>query len=170
MILEEIRWFWIHWCLMSPISGVLMFLAPIWNTSICFLGRGKHRYILYNHLRGFYKVKLDNKDQPLATSAWSQYAQQTRLGIINALATTHKWVKCPTSFIWKNTHTTLCCNLFSKTYWIQLCNTYHLKRTHLYHVQPYPTRFEPAAGYRSWPMASNLHCGHLPVGLCHGQG
>ena len=40
----------------------------------------------------------------------------------------------------------------------------------LYHVQLHPTWFEPAAKYRSWPVASNLYSGQLPVGLCLSQG
>ena len=64
----------------------------------------KHKHLIYNHLRGFYKVKVDNKDLPLAISTWShdgihcnetamaKYVQRTRFGIISALATTHKWV------------------------------------------------------------------------------
>ena len=32
----------------------------------------------------------------------------------------------------------------------------------LYHVQPSPTWLGPAAGYRSWPVVSNLHSGHSP--------
>ena len=33
-----------------------------------------------------------------------------------------------------------------------------------------PLDSEPAAGYRRWPVASNLHSGYKPVGLSHGQG
>ena len=40
----------------------------------------------------------------------------------------------------------------------------------LCHVQLHPAWFEPTAEYRSWPVASNLYSGHLPVGLCLGQG
>ena len=40
----------------------------------------------------------------------------------------------------------------------------------LCHVQLHPTWFEAAAGWRSWPVVSNLHSGHPPEDLCHGQG
>ena len=74
----------------------------------------KHKHLIYNHLHGFYKVKVDNKDLPLAISTWShdgihcnetamtKYVQRTRFGIISALATTHKW-SAPTSLIWHTT-------------------------------------------------------------------
>ena len=40
----------------------------------------------------------------------------------------------------------------------------------LCHVQLHPTWFEPTAECRSWPVASNLYSGHLPVGLYLGRG
>ena len=40
----------------------------------------------------------------------------------------------------------------------------------LCHVQLHLTWFEPAAGCRSWQVVSNLHSGHPPEDLCHGQG
>ena len=45
-----------------------------------------------------------------------------------------------------------------------------LRDRDLCHVQPHPIWLGPTAGYRSWPVASNLHSGHLSEGLCHGQG
>ena len=40
-----------------------------------------------------------------------------------------------------------------------------LRNSDLCHVQLHPTWFEPAAGCRSWPVVSNLHCGHPPEDL-----
>ena len=40
----------------------------------------------------------------------------------------------------------------------------------LCHARLHPTWFKSINGYWSWPVASDLHSGHLPVGLCHGQG
>ena len=38
------------------------------------------------------------------------------------------------------------------------------------HEQLHPTWFEPTAECRIWLVVSNLYSGHLPVGLCLGQG
>ena len=45
-----------------------------------------------------------------------------------------------------------------------------LRNRDLCHVQLHPTWFEPAAGCRGWHVVSNLHNGHPPEDLCHGQG
>ena len=45
-----------------------------------------------------------------------------------------------------------------------------LRDRDLCHVRLYPFWFEPIAGYRSWTVASNVHSGHLAVGLCNDQG
>ena len=56
-------------------------------------------------------------------------------------------------------------------YWIFLVDLIFISRDKdLCHAQTRPTWFELAAGYKSWPLALNLHSGVLSVGQHHGQG
>ena len=64
-------------------------------------------------------------------------------------------------------------NLFSPGKVVELLRWpkcwYHKIRD-LCHIQLHPTWFEPTYECRSWPVASYLYSGHLPVGLYLGLG